>query len=417
MALQKIADKPTKSLRTAQKLSMADLLASGDLVIPTLKRWQEVRGRVVLVTPSEILVDIGAKSEGVISGKELDWSRDMIRGISVGQTIEATVVFVENDAGQVVLSLRKMAGESRWLELAKKKASGEEIEVSAVEVNRGGIICDFEGIRGFLPASQLAKTWSKLENLVGTHLGVGVIEVDRSTNRLIFSQKKLGGRELGDLSRLIKKVKIGEKYEGVVTAILPFGIFVEIEVGLLGNSVIRSLGKKKEPKNLITQEPKTQKLEGLVHISEISWEKVENPPELFKVGDKVSVMVCAKDEKNGRVNLSIKQLTHDPFGEISQKFSQNQKVGGTVARVTPYGVFVELEVPKVSKADKATKTLETSETSLPSRVEGLMHISKIPPNVAYKVGQEVECEIETIDVAARKISLVPIVREKPILYR
>lgn len=414
MALQKIADKSTKSLKTVQKLSMADLLASGDLLMPTLKRWQEVRGKVVLVTPSEILVDIGAKSEGVIGGKEFNSSRDIVSAIRVGQTIEATVVFVENDAGQVVLSLRKMAGESRWQELVKKKASGGEIEVSAVEVNRGGIICDFEGIRGFLPASQLAKThstssgqaWSKLENLVGTHFGVGVIEVDRSTNRLIFSQKKLGGRELGDLSRLLKKVKIGEKYEGIVTAILPFGIFVEIDLEKSkGKGKEASLGKGKEvgeePTDLTSKPNRhpnpnpTSKLEGLVHISEISWEKVGPPPELFKVGDKVSVMVIAKDEKSGRVNLSIKQLTRDPFGEISQKFSQSQKVSGTVARVTPYGVFVEL----------------------PFGVEGLMHISKIPPNVTYKMGQEVECEIETIDVATRKISLVPIAREKPILYR
>lgn len=400
MALQKIADKSTKSSKPVQKLSMADLLASGDLVMPTLKRWQEVRGKVVLITPSEILVDIGAKSEGVIGGKEFNSSRDIISAISVGQTIEATVVFVENDAGQVVLSLRKMAGESRWLELAKKKASSVEIEVSAVEVNRGGVICDFEGIRGFLPASQLAKTWSKLEDLVGTHLRVGVIEVDRSTNRLIFSQKKLGGRELDDLSRLLKKVKIGEKYEGIVTAILPFGIFVEITVdepkepkepkGTKGKKTSGSSGSSGS-----SATSGTSKLEGLVHISEISWEKVENPPELFKVGDKVGVMVCAKDEKSGRVNLSIKQLTHDPFAEISQKFSQNQKVGGTVVRVTPYGVFVQL----------------------PFGLEGLMHISKIPPNVTYKMGAEVECEIETIDVASRKISLVPILKEKPTLYR
>lgn len=385
------SDKSSKKI----KISMADLLASGNLVIPKLARGQEVRGKVVLVTPSEILVDIGAKSEGVISGKELDLSRDLVEGISVGQTIEATVIFVENDVGQVVLSLRKMAGESRWRQLEEKRAGGEEIEVSAVEVNRGGVICDFEGIHGFLPASQLLRIPGKLEDLVGTRLRVGVIEVDRATNRLIFSQKRLGGRELSDLSRLLKKVKIGEKYEGTVTAILPFGIFVEIDVGLVGKLASRSVGKNK-PTSPQAQEPKSPaKLEGLVHISEISWEKVENPSELFKVGDKVSIMVCAKDEANGRLNLSIKQLIHDPFAEVSRKFSQNQKVGGMVARVTPYGVFVQL----------------------PFGVEGLIHISKISPNVTYRVGEEVECEIETIDVASRKISLVPIAREKPILYR
>ena len=138
-----------------------------------------------------------------------------------------------------------------------------------------------------------------------------------------------------------------------------------------------------------------EKLEGLVHISEISWEKVEDPAKYFKVGDSVNVMVIAKDESVGRLNLSIKQLSDDPFLEISKRYAKDQNVSGKVARVTPYGVFVTLE----------------------DGVEGLIHISKISPNVEYEVGQAVECTVEAVETKARRVTLSPVVREKPILYR
>jgi small subunit ribosomal protein S1 len=355
---------------------MADLLASSQYKIPTLKRGQEVTGKVVLATGSEILVDIGAKSEGIISGREISSARDLIANINVGDSIEATVLYPENDAGQVVLSLRKLSGEKRWQELEERKNSGDEVEVVAMEANRGGVICDFAGLRGFLPSSQLAKSPSRLDDLIGKNLSVHVIEVDRPTNRLIFSQKRLGKKDVGDLLALLAKVKIGDKHQGVVTAILPFGIFVEIEIP------VKESGKAK-------------KLEGLVHISEISWEKVDDLPKIFKIGDKVDVMVIAKDSSTGRLNLSIKQLVRDPFTQASEKYSKEMRVKGTVSRITQYGIFVTLE----------------------DGVEGLVHISKIPPNVAYKEGESIECEIDSIDVSARRIALVPVVLEKPVLYR
>lgn len=358
---------------------MADLLASSKYKIPALKRGQEVAGKVVLSTGSEILVDIAAKSEGIISGRELSSARDLAANINVGDTIEATVLYPENDAGQVVLSLRKLSGEKRWQELEERKNNGEEIEVVAMEANRGGVICDFAGLRGFLPSSQLLKAPSKLEDLIGKNLAVRVIEVDRPTNRLIFSQKKPGKKDLGDLIKLLAKIKIGDKYQGIVSAILPFGIFVEIDTS----------DKDKD------DESKGKKLEGLVHISEISWEKVDDPARIFKIGDKADVMVIAKDSATGRLNLSVKQLGHDPFSEASEKYSKDMRVKGTVSRVTPYGIFVTLD----------------------DGIEGLMHISKIPPNVVFNEGEKIDCEIESVDISARRIALIPVVLEKPVLYR
>ena len=382
---QTSASKSSKSDSTSRgSMSMADLLASTNYKILTLKRGQEIEGKVVSATPTEILIDVGGKSEGIITGRELSASRDIASKLSVGDTINVNVVYPENDAGQVVLSLRKLSGEKRWEDLVEKQKNSEEVEVVAIEANRGGVICEWSGLRGFLPASQLAKAPSKLDDLVGKNLSVRVIEVDRVTNRLIFSQKMPGKKDLGDLIKLLAKVKIGDKFSGMVTAVLPFGIFVEISPKEL----------KVEKKDDLP-EPGKSKLETFVHISEISWEKVDDPLKIFKVGDIVDVMVIAKDTTTGRLNLSMKQLEEDPFIEASKNYSKDQKVEGKISKVTPYGLFVVLD----------------------GGIEGLIHISKIPPNVSYNVGSEIECEIESIDTANRKISLVPIVTEKPVLYR
>jgi len=374
---------------------MEELLAQTGYSIPTIRRGQEVSGKVVSVSHSEILIEIGAKSEGIVAGRELASVADLVSKLSVGDKVDATVLFVENDAGQVVLSLRKLSGEKRWQELEEKLANKEGIEVKVLEANRGGIICDWLGLRGFLPASQLLQTPSKLDDLIGKTLTVQVLEVDRSTNRLIFSQKHRDSRDLSELLELFLRIKLGQQFSGVVTAVLPFGMFVEIDVGSSGSQVVRSSGKKK-PDSLATRQPDNPgKLEGLVHISEISWEKVDDPAKLFKVGDTVDVMVIAKDEETGRLNLSIKQLVPDPFIAASSKYSKDQSVSGTVSRVTGYGVFVTLS----------------------DGVEGLVHISKIAPNISYRQGDPVECLVEAVDARSRRISLVPVAREKPVLYR
>ena len=374
-------------------------MASTGYNIPSIKRGQEVKGKIVAIYHNEIIVDIGAKSEGVVSGREFDNARDIAGKLSIGDEIEVTVVSVENDAGQVVLSLRKLSGERRWKELEDKKESGEDVSVQALEVNRGGIICDFVGLRGFLPSSQLTKPPVDLNDLVGRTLSVRILEVDRASNRLIFSQKQPGKKDLEEILKLLAKIEIGEKIKGVVTAVLPFGIFVEIEIkgreGREDNEGLEGKNKKSSQPSQSSEPSVPSKLEGLVHISEISWEKIDDPAQFFKVGDRVNVMVIAKDEATGRLNLSIKQLTDDPFLVVSKKYSKDQAVWVKVTKVTPYGVLVTLE----------------------DNVDGLIHISKIPPNVSFDIGQEVECVVDAIDTKARHLSLVPVVREKPVLYR
>lgn len=394
------ADAKAKADKSKGKPStMEELLAQSGYKIPSIRRGQEVTGKIVSVSSSEILVDIGAKSEGVIIGRELSLVRDMLPKLSVGDLVEVTIVYPENDAGQVVLSMRKASQDARWQDLENKKNGDEEIEVVALEVNRGGVICEYLGLRGFLPASQLTKVPSNLSDLIGRGLRVRVIEVDRQGNRLIFSQKQPDIKDLKIIQKLLAKVAIGQKFAGVVSAILPFGIFVEVDLNSTtsskGTTGTKGSNEKARDTHDTLDSRDSHKLEGLVHISEISWEKVDDPARLFKVGDKVEVMVIAKEEATGRLNLSIKQLANDPFLEASAAFSKDEEVIGSVARVTPYGVFVTLK----------------------NGVEGLVHISKVSPNENYQIGQKITCTIESIDAGARRISLSPVAREKPVLYR
>lgn len=388
------ANPSTRSTRSGpldpKGLSMADLLASTGYHIPTLRSGQEVRGKIISLTHSEMLLDIGAKSEGIIFGRELASVMDYVKQLSVGDEIEATVVYPENDAGQVVLSLRKHSAEKRWLELEEARNENADIDVVALEANRGGLICEWSGIRGFLPASQIA-SGGNLEEMIGKTTKARVIEADKATNRLILSQKVPDKADLEKIKKLLSKVNIGDKFEGIVSAVLPFGLFVEIKTkgsnGAKGSKGTEGGGADADGSKV--------KLEGLVHISEISWEKIDDVAKYFNVGDNVSVMVIDKDEQGGKLSLSIKQLADDPFTTVSAKYSKDQEVAGTVSKVTPYGVFINLE----------------------GGIEGLVHVSKIPPNESWEVGDKVECIIEAIDAAARRISLVPVVREKPILYR
>ena len=367
-------DNSTQSKSSKGSMTMEELLASTGYKIPTLKRGQEVIGKVISVSKTEILVDIGAKSEGIVYGREIAAAPDLLLALAPGDPIEATVIYPENEQGQVVLSLRKHSGNRRWTELEDKRDTGEVIDVSVAEVNRGGLICEYFGLRGFLPASQLSPSSGSMSvgrDMVGKKLTVSIIEADKASNRLIFSQKNQDNRDLATVKKLLAKIKIGEKYKGVVSAILPFGVFVEIDLG------------------------DSEKIEGLVHISEISWDKLEDSTKGFSVGQETEVIVVSKDEEAGRLNLSIKQLSEDPFAETLKKYTKEQKVVGKVTKATPYGIFIALE----------------------DGVEGLMHISKIPPNMTLNVGDKVECEVESVDAATRRVALVPVVTEKPILYR
>jgi small subunit ribosomal protein S1 len=362
--------------QSSEPETMEELLSQTGYKLRGLKRGDNVSGVVMDISGHEVRLDIGAKTEGVIGGKEFEMAREVISGLKVGDSVTAFVTQAENDLGQILLSLRRAGLNQKWRLLEEKKNKNEPVSVLGVEVNRGGLLVDCEGLRGFIPASQIDPSREKgASELVGGKVNVLILEIDQTKNRLILSEKALTGGTISKAkAEALAKIKIGETYSGTVSGVVPFGVFVTVE---------------------IADDQKQVSADGLVHISEIAWEKVTSPSDYFKVGQNVRVMVLGREEKSGKLNLSIKQLTPNPWVKLAEKYSKDQVVSGKVIRIAQFGAFIELE----------------------PGLMGLIHISKIPSNKELKTGEMVECSIEAIDAGQKRISLAPVLTEKPLGYK
>jgi len=343
-----------------------------------LKRNQKVEGSVTLISKKMVLIDIGAKTEGVVTGEDLAEAYDVLKELKEGDKVSAYVKFPENDQGQIILTLKQAADENRWYKFKKIMDEEKEVEVTGLEVNKGGMVVKVGDIRGFVPTSQFGeKLLGNMESLLNKNFKVRVIEVDKDQNRLIFSEKLVSDSEaLAKKGEALEVVNVGDKFEGTVSGIMPFGVFVTVNVPMKA-----------------TEE--TAKVEGLIHISEISWEKVEDPNVMFKVGQEVHVQVIGIDKAVGKLNLSIKQMSGDPWSSIETNFAIGTKHSGKVVRIAPYGIFVNF--------DKG--------------VDGLIHISKKPADKEFKVGDKVEVFVENLDVKARRMSLGVVLTEVPVAYK
>lgn len=362
--------------------TMEELLTLSGQKLHGWKVGDTVEGMVTEKTSRAIYIDIGGKAEGMVIDREIKASRDFIKELKVGDKVLVVITQPENDRGQTLLSLKKAAADKIWREFEEKLKTGEAVRVKGREVNRGGLIIEVKGLQGFIPASCFNSGLAgKIEELIGKDLEAKVIEVDRKTNRLIFSEREIS--EAGLLAaqgKALQKIKTGEVFEGAVTGVMPFGLFVKITID-------KRQTKTKKTEQIV--------LEGLVHISEISWEKVEDPGKLYKQGDQVKVKVLAIDQKSGKLNLSIKQLLLDPWSEIEKRYQPDKKVKGQVARLAPFGAFVNLE----------------------PGIEGLIHISKIPAEQTINVGDKVDCYVESLDKENRRMSLGLVLKEKPVGYK
>lgn len=368
---KKTSSKPSNAPQT-----MEELLASTNYTLKGVKKGDVVEGKVTRVMPREVTVDIGGKTEGVVIDRELETYRDMLMGLKVGDTVVAQVIVAENDRGQSVLSLRRSMFEKRWTKLNEIKEKGETVDVILKEPVRGGVLVDYGGIRGYIPQSQLDGGTSKqLDKLVNKRIQVKIVEVDRDTNRLVFSQRAVTeGENLAKQKEVLAALKVGESVSAEITGVVPFGAFAKIKV---------------------TKDDKEHEVEGLIHISEIAWEKVEDINQYLKVGDTIKVKVVGIDTATGKLTLSLKQLLPDPWEHVLDMFEKDSTVKGTVSRVSPYGIFVTLS----------------------PGIEGLIHISKVSPGEEPKAGDEINCIIEEIKPDQRKISLSMTLKEKPIGYR
>jgi small subunit ribosomal protein S1 len=369
-----------KPATAGKSMSVMDKLMEGASAFPgALKKGQKVEGLVVSIGKKMVLVDIGAKTEGVVTGEDLVEAYDVLAELKVGDRTEAYVKFPENDQGQIILSLKQAADENRWSRFKKLMEEEKEVEVSGVEVNKGGMVVKVGEIRGFVPTSQFGEKFlGNMEELLNKNFKVRVIEVDKDQNRLIFSEKMVSDSEsLAKKGEALEMVAAGDKLEGTVSGIMPFGVFVTVNVPM------------KEKAGEVAR------VEGLIHISEISWEKVEDPNVMFKVGQEVKVQVIGIDKSAGKLNLSIKQMTDDPWKEIEKNYAVGTKHSGKVVRIAPYGIFVNFE----------------------KGVDGLIHISKKPADKEFAIGDKVEAFVEMIDAKARRMSLGVVLTEVPVAYK
>ncbi|MCL5970748.1 MAG: S1 RNA-binding domain-containing protein, partial [Patescibacteria group bacterium] len=367
-------------------LTMADLMKSVKTSFVTLHKGENLKGTVKKLTSSEILVDVNAKTDAVVLEKDKRILRTILSNLKVGDKVTVSVLNPESDAGNPVVSLRRFIDEMLWTELSKFQDKKEQIEVVVNEATKGGFLVSTEsGMKGFLPNSYATLTGKQIpeaedeggsQNFAGRKIMAYVLEINKPNRKIIFSQKPVVSEK--DFEDAVKTLKSGQKISATVSNVTPFGVFVTVEAGK-DNADSDKIG-----------------VDGLVHISEISWDKVDNPQDLFSVGQKIDVFVIGVDATSKRIDLSIKRLTVDPFEEISKKYKVDQKVNGVVYEVSPTGVSINLG------EDGA---------------EGFIRREKIPPTVSYNVGDKIDVLVTQIDTRKRKILLVPVLREKFVGYK
>lgn len=368
--------KPEKVTAAAPAQTMAELLAQTQTVIKGFSRGDVVEGKIVSIKRNEILVDVGAKSEGIIDTLEVDENPALFRSLKVGDKIVAAVVYPENDQGYLVLSLGRATSESLWRKFSEALQSGQIFDVKVTEFNKGGLLVDC-GLVGFVPLSHLDRTHfekgERAEDLIGRTLKVKVIEINRSANRLVFSEKAAVSALTPALrEEILSHLKEGDVKEGMVAAVLPFGLFVEIK------------DKPERPEGV----------EGLLHISEISWEKVENPADHFRPGDRVTVKVLEVDPAINKLALSLKALKENPWQKVMGKYKEGDRVRGRVTKIVPFGAFVSLE----------------------PGLEGLIHVSETTGPL--QVGEEVEAEVISVEPEKQKLGLsVRKLKELKVTYK
>jgi small subunit ribosomal protein S1 len=353
---------------------MEELLARSDITIKTWTRGEVVQAKISDISSSAISLDIGGKSEGVITGPYLEEIKSYIKNIKKGDKVSAVVIDPETPEGYVRLSMKHFATEEIWKKLEEADQKDKEVEVIGKAVTSKGIIVDFNNMSGFVPQSQLGdKAASNPDSLVDSSFKVKVLEVDKKSGKIVFSERLVSEKDKIELIKTAQETfKEGEIYDAKITDIANYGIFVELPVKLNGTKV---------------------PVEGFVHISELSWDKVEDPHTLFKKGDKIkATFIGIKDDK---LTLSIRKAQKDPWETIIEKYPKEKHINGVVVKKSSFGAFVQLE----------------------PGVEGLVHITKIPPDNPINKGDEVTVYVEDVDKEDRKISLGLVLTSKPVGYK
>ena len=348
----------------ATKLTMDELLEKDEEAFKKVNTGDTVKGTVLSVKKHEILIDLGNQGIGLVPRREASF----VRNLSVGDEVTTSVIESEMKDGTVLLSLRKAVKDKGWDEINAKLENSEIVEVTPFDANRGGLLVEYEGIRGFMPVSQLSaehyprvgsadkdEILQRLNSLVGKPIKARILDASKKDNKLIFSEKEA----IKDgLAKRFAELKVGDVVKGIVTGVVDFGVFVNVDG-----------------------------IEGLIHISEISWERVNNPSDYVKVGDTIEAKIIAIDKE--RLSLSMKQLVEDPWLSEVADLKKGSKVEGTITRITPFGAFVQIS----------------------PAVEALVHVSElgegsdVDPEKIFTLNERKSFKVLDIDKEGRKISL------------
>lgn len=353
-------DTPAKASQFAKLLDQAEPVR--------LQAGEVIEATVITKSKSELWVDVGGLVTGFIPAREVGESGKVIHDIQVGDTVPASVVVPENDEGYAILSMKRAARDKVWTVLEKHFADKDSFKARVVEANVGGLLLDAGGVRGFLPVSQLAPEhyprvaggdrdliFDKLSQFIGNDLTVQVLDLNQAENKLILSEKLARTQET---EASLSKYAVGDVVKGKVTGVVDFGAFLSFDG-----------------------------LEGLIHISEIDWNRVNDPTEHLKVGDEIEAKIISIE--GSKVSLSRKRLTDDPWLKAADKYKVGATVKGTVTRLTPFGAFVELD----------------------AEVSGLAHVSELSeehvetPDAVLKVGDTKEFLILNIEPETHRIAL------------
>ena len=337
-----------------------------DLLEKTLITFNDgdvIEGTIVRIDRNEVMVDVGYKSEGVIPSRELSVRKSVNPKdlVNEGDKIQALVLDKEDDEGRLILSVKRAIYEKAWGDIQEISDNDKSVKGTVIESVKGGLIVDI-GVRGFLPASLIdVRRVKELTSYIGEEIEAKILELDRQRNNIVLSRKAhLEEEQSGERQSFLEDLEVGNIKEGKISSIVNFGAFVDI-----GG------------------------MDGLVHVSELSWRHVENPNEVVKVGDNVTVKVLEIDNDKERISLSIKKVTEDPWLDFELQYKQDDIVDGDVTKVVPFGAFV----------------------TIGKGVEGLVHVSEISsekvdsPELALAIGQKVKIKITELDIPKRRVNL------------
>lgn len=357
------------SEQTTTTINKMDELLRDEKAVSIPKIGDLVTGQVISLSKNEIYLDIDGMTTGIIRGREIYDESDESSGLKIGDEATATVIELDNENGYMELSLREAGHKKAWDNLEKLYREEAIVDSKVIDANKGGLMIKIGNVVGFLPVSQLTiehyprieggdknKILTHLKSFVNQFLKTKVIDLNEKEEKLIVSEKAAWDDKQ---KKVISKFKVGEQIEGKVTGVVDFGAFVEFGDGL----------------------------EGLVHISELAWQRIDNPRDVIKVGDRVKAEII--EIENTKISLSIKKLQKDPWVEVTSKYQIGQKVKGKVLKVNPFGAFVELD----------------------DDIHGLVHISELSdkkvsnPEDLVTVDKEYEFTILTIEPKHHRLGL------------